>query len=166
MTQARFTRVLERFYGLHAAWEPAMAARPPFAELIAGRTRLAHLRDDLARLGRSPAEIAALPACPMAAELAATPHGAWGSLYVLEGSTLGGKLIARALAAAAWPPPGGLTYFDARGSETGRMWRSLAEAADAAIPPQAWPKVADGAAQAFDLVRAWTSTAGAEARTV
>lgn len=162
LERARFARVLVRFHGLHAAWEPAMSARAGLAEMISARTRLPHLRADLLALGSSPGEIDALPACRPAAALADTEAGAWGSLYVMEGSTLGGKMIARALAGAPWLPPAGLTYFDARGADTGRLWRALGQALDAAAPTAAQREaLAHGAAEAFDVVRAWVaSTSG------
>ena len=150
--------MLARFHGLHAAWEPAVAARPGFAAIVADRARLLHLRADLLALGLAPAEVDALPTCPEAAALAGTDAGAWGSLYVMEGSTLGGKMIARALAEAPWLPPGGLTYFDARGAQTGRLWRALGQALDAAAPTAAGREaLVRGAADAFDVVRGWVA---------
>lgn len=159
LERERFVGVLGRFHGLHAAWEPAVAARPEMGALMEGRSRLAHLRADLTALGLSDDEVDALPASQDAAALADTEAGAWGSLYVMEGSTLGGKLIARALAAAPWLPPGGLTYFDARGSDTGRMWRQLGQAVDVATPSGGRQAVEQGAARAFDVVRGWVARA-------
>ena len=149
--------MLARFHGLHAAWEPAMARRAEVAPLIVARTRLPHLRADLLALGLTPAEVDALPACPAAAGLADTPGRAWGSLYVMEGSTLGGKLIARALAGAPWLPPGGLAYFDARGADTGRLWRELGLRLDGVAEAVGRDELARGAEAAFDAVRAWTA---------
>ena len=50
-----------------------------------------------------------------------------GSLYVIEGSTLGGQLIRRWLGEAPWQPAGGFAYFNAYGGDVSRMWRSFQE---------------------------------------
>ena len=155
LERVRFLHVLTRFHGLHAAWEPAVLARSDLAPVMAGRSRLAHLEADLRALGMDPADVDALPACPAAAALAGTQAGAWGSLYVMEGSTLGGKVIARALAGAPWLPPAGLTYFDARGARTGPLWRELGLRLDAAGAALGRDALARGARAAFDTVRAW-----------
>ena len=159
LERARFVRVLARFHGVHAAWEPALARRPEFGALMAERSRLPRLAHDLGRLGLSPGEIAALPVCTAAASLTQSFEGAWGSLYVMEGSTLGGRVIARALADAEWLPEGGLSYFDAHGAETGRRWRDLAAMMEESVAPDAWPAVAAGAARTFALLEAWMAEA-------
>lgn len=150
--RARFVRFLQRFHGFHAAWEPALAARADVADFALPRRRLGLIADDLARLGE---DSTGLPVCREAAALAETKAGAIGSIYVLEGSTLGGKLIARGLADADWAPPGGLRYFDPYGAETGAMWRAFQRWARAETAPGAEPEVVAGARRAFDLLQAW-----------
>jgi len=63
----------------------ARSLHSALARLWSGRSRLAAIRADLVDLGRNPATIEALPRCAAAADLAATPWRALGSLYVLEG---------------------------------------------------------------------------------
>lgn len=155
LSHGLFRQALEGFYGFHRAWEPAMARHEAFGGAVAAAGRLATLRGDLLALGRSDAEIAALPVCPDAAGLAADPWAALGSHYVMEGSTLGGQVIARALAAAPWRPAAGLRYFDSYGAETGARWRAFKAWLDDAAPPEAWPMVANGAAATFDALAAW-----------
>ena len=50
-----------------------------------------------------------------------------GSLYVIEGSMLGGQVIRRWIMDAPWQPAGGFAYFNAYGSDVWRMWRSVQE---------------------------------------
>lgn len=80
---------------------------------------------DLASRSRAPllAKFAggrALPAFPVPASRAE----ALGMLYVLEGSTLGGRFIAGALAARGVTDPD-LAFLDPYGSATGARWRAF-----------------------------------------
>lgn len=152
----RFLRTLRGFHGFHAAWEPAVAAAPSTREIFAGRSRLAHLRRDLLALGEAEETLDRLPRCEAAAALASDAGAALGSLYVMEGSTLGGQLLARAVAGAPWAPAGGLTYFSPYGSETGRMWRTF-QAVLNATPELRQDAVVQGAEDTFDTLHNWVS---------
>ena len=50
---------------------------------------------------------------------------ATGALYVIEGSTLGGKFICQSLAQTGVGPLNGAAYFSGYGEETGKMWKSF-----------------------------------------
>lgn len=151
LSRARFAHVLSRFHGFHRVWEPAMADTLADPAMFAPRRRLSHLEADLERLGVDPS---ALPVCDDAARLA-QGAGAIGSLYVMEGSTLGGQVIARALAKADWAPEGGLSYFQPYGARTGVMWRAFGDYADARTPPQDRGAVVSRAVETFDVLRLW-----------
>ena len=153
--EARFRWVLGRFWGFHAVWEPALQAQIDLAEIVAGRVRLALLGADLAWLGLLPEQCQALPRCTEADRLCSTREAALGSLYVMEGSTLGGKVIARHLAAAAWAPAEGLRYFNPHGDATGRMWRKLQSDLEAAAAKGGAVAITAGAVAAFDLLTEW-----------
>ncbi|WP_374468882.1 biliverdin-producing heme oxygenase [Phenylobacterium sp.] len=151
----RFLAVLERFHGFHAVWETAIRRRSRYAAFHAPRSRLPHLRRDLAALGRTTGEVSRLPLCREAERLVSDDAAALGSLYVLEGSTLGGQVIARELAGAGWLPSGGLTYFNPYGPRTGEMWRGF----------RAWLSAQDaddraateGARRTFRLLQDWVA---------
>ncbi|WP_395674298.1 biliverdin-producing heme oxygenase [Phenylobacterium sp.] len=153
LDRRRFQGVLERFHGFHVTWEAAIRQRPRIAEFHAERGRLPHLRRDLSALGLTGAEVAALPVSEAAAELAADEATAAGAIYVLEGSTLGGQLISRELAEAAWLPPGGLTYFDPYGARTGEMWRGFKSWLAVEAPDPA--RTVDGARRTFQMLEGW-----------
>ncbi len=154
LDRQRFLHVLERFHGFHAVWERAIH-RSTHRSAYASRSRLPHLRRDLAALGRTNAEVARLPVCGTAADLATDDATALGSMYVLEGSTLGGQLIRRALAETTWLPTGGLTYFDPYGRRTGEMWRSFRNwlSEQDANPGAA----AAGARRTFAMIEDWVA---------
>jgi heme oxygenase (biliverdin-IX-beta and delta-forming) len=150
-----FRTVLERFYGFHLVWERAIRRRPELRGFHGPRTRLPHLRRDLAALGSTTAELDGLARCEVAASLIDTHAGAVGSIYVMEGSTLGGQLIGRALAKAEWLPDGGLTYFHPYGAQTGEMWRSFRVWADDELDVTEHDAAAAGANRTFAMLREW-----------
>jgi heme oxygenase len=147
-------RVLGRFYGFHVVWEAAMA-RTGAADFAASRSRLPHLRADLARLGCKEDDLAALSQCQAAADVPASRAGEIGSLYVLEGSTLGGQLISRALTSTEWAPPEGLTYFNPYGPQTGEKWRSFMAWADEEAAGEDAEAICAKANETFALLRDW-----------
>jgi heme oxygenase len=109
---------------------------------------------DLASLGMAPDAIASLPLCAAAATLGSSPAKALGTAYVLEGSTLGGQVINRALAGASWAPPGGLRYFTPYGENTGAMWRETLETL-ANASPDSDLEIISGAVETFELLHKW-----------
>ena len=108
---AHYRALLERFHGFHRTWEPALAGALGNDDFLHVRRREPLLRADLQALGLLEPDIDALPACAEAAALCRTPAAALGSLYVLEGSTLGGQHVDRHLARAPWAAPRGPGYF-------------------------------------------------------
>lgn len=161
---AHFRALLGRFHGFHRAWEPALANALGDDDFLRRRQREPLLRADLRALGLPAADIDALPACAAAAALCRTPAAALGSLYVLEGSTLGGQQISRHLAQASWAPPGGLRYFDPHRAATGQRWRETLTRLEAT--PGAWhPALIDGAVATFGLLHGWLPHAGRPAPT-
>ena len=151
-TLAQATDLLERFFGVIAVLEPALTRQWP--ALMAGREKLGLLQADLARLGHAPQAIAALPRAHDAFELAITPAAAMGALYVSEGSTLGGKLISKALRRLPDWPISGPSYFDPYEERTGAMWNQFRTALDA-LPPGEHDGVIAGANSAFRFLHTW-----------
>lgn len=155
LSRARFLVTLARFWGFHAVWEPALRKRRDLIGLMAERYRIDLLVRDLMALGLSHEMIDALPRCEAAAELCTSTERALGSLYVLEGSTLGAQLITRALLDAPWLPPSGLSYFNPYGPRTGAMWREIRAALNASSSPVADPLVVRGARATFAQLHDW-----------
>jgi len=153
-----FARVLERFLGFHVVWERAIRQHAPLRAFQAPRSRLPHLRRDLAALGLTNAEQAALPLCAAAASLADGAPAAVGSLYVLEGATLGGQAISRALASAAWAPPGGLAYFNPYRARTGEMWRTFGTWAEGQVGADHSCAAVAGANRTFAVLQGWLTS--------
>ena len=122
----RYRQVLQGFGLFLAAWEPRVRAALPRADAawFTARSRRHLVEHDMAVL-----RIAAHPrdAALHGLELA-DAASAWGSMYVLEGSALGGQVISRQLAQdhAIGPETGG-AYFHGWGGQTGAMWRQFRE---------------------------------------
>jgi len=155
ISKQRFVHVLERLHGFHAVWEGAVTLHGRLRVLCRSRSRVPHLRRDLQALGRTAREIEGLPLCARAAALADTEAAAIGSLYVLEGSTLGGRIIGRALSQEPWLPDGGLSYFDPYGHRTGPMWLSFRQWLDESGSGHDRHAIAAGAQRTFSLLQDW-----------
>lgn len=126
LRREHYERVLAGFGAFVPAWEARL--RPHLPAALRGwfdqRSRAPLLARDLAALGLQP-----FPMDDPVAALALADTGAvFGSLYVLEGSALGGQLIARQVR-ERWGlgPDNGAAYFNGWGARTGAMWAEFRE---------------------------------------
>jgi heme oxygenase len=148
---AHYARVLQVFEAFLAAWEPSVAAAlpPAHSDWLQARSRRPFLLRDLQVLG-VPALQQTVPLAPLAGAASA-----WGSIYVMEGSALGGQVITRSLAEAGLHPHSGAAYFHGWGEATAAMWREFRELLETEL---AQPVAADQACQAarrtFDTLSA------------
>jgi heme oxygenase len=111
------------------------------------RSRRAFLQRDLQVLGLA----GGTRLDPM--PLFATPGAAWGSVYVMEGSTLGGQVITRSLADAGLRPDRGAAYFHGWGPATGAMWKEVRTLLDQQLAePQTLAQACEGACATFDAL--------------
>lgn len=158
LTRQEYRALLARLFGHHAPAEAslaqAMALLPAGLDLPRRLSRTALMAGDLAALGFSPARVAALPRC--AGIQLRRREQAWGLLYVLEGSSLGGQVIARHLEALLEIGPGtGAAGMVPHGAATGQLWREFKSMLDqAALDGDA---VVDAARQAFDRLDRWVA---------
>ena len=93
------------------------------------------------------------PLCPALPPLATTPQ-LLGAMYVLEGSTLGGQVIARQLDKA------GITahaFFTGRAERTGPLWKAFCQQLTAASPTPGTNQMAlvASAILTFQTLSAW-----------
>jgi heme oxygenase len=153
--RGRYERVLAGFGAFLPRWEVLVRPRLP-ASLQAWfdeRSRWPLLERDLAALGLRPAEVPD----PVAALALPDRAALFGSLYVLEGSALGGQVIARR-AQQLWSlgPDNGAAYFNGWGARTGARWAEfralLHREADA--PAAAQHSACLGAVATFEALQA------------
>jgi heme oxygenase len=167
LTLAGYRRHLEALYGLYSPLEGALAARlaGDFPELrLAERWKVPLLEEDLRALGHDGASLARLPMHPAVPALPGVPE-ALGTLYVLEGATLGGQIILRHLTRHfEGVSAGGFAFFRAYGESVGPMWRAFGEALLRACPePAHAPRVVRGAQDTFEAFEAWLREVPADA---
>jgi heme oxygenase len=154
-SRSLYRMFLARFYGFHAAWEAEAGAIIADPALFDRRRKLPLLVRDLRALGSSDEEIEALPLCR---RLAPMPNraAAFGTMYVVEGSTLGGTIIAhhveRMLGLGV--DTGG-AYFRSYGRDVGRMWKDFGARLLAVSAPDTDDLIVASANQTFECMRAW-----------
>ena len=122
---ARYAALLRVLWGFQAPLERLLNDQElPSSVGWPARQRLGALAADLADLGVSGTslpEAAGLPAL-------AGPDAVWGTLYVTEGATLGGRVLRRRIEARLGPVPA--RFLDGHGDRTQPMWRELGRLAD------------------------------------
>jgi len=131
-TAQSYRILLEQFYGVYCPLESEIAhsmleiAR--WLPDIQDRMRTTLLRLDLRSLGNLCPEGLPLAPIPPLNSLAQR----FGCLYVLEGSTLGGQIIAREVSSRLpFTSEHGCSFFANHGAEIGAMWRSFCHALEA-----------------------------------
>ncbi|HCV37987.1 MAG TPA: biliverdin-producing heme oxygenase [Pseudomonas sp.] len=119
---ADYRRLLQAYYGFHFPLEHCLSD-------YQGRERhkAPTLARDLLALGLSEADVGALPLC-QALPAIHDEASALGVMYVLEGSTLGGQVLKRAMAERLGiGHDSGAAFLDVYGERTGSYWRSFLE---------------------------------------
>jgi heme oxygenase (biliverdin-IX-beta and delta-forming) len=159
LSLARYRDVLEAFHGFYKPWEaaifPLLDSALPAS--LASRRKLPLLEEDIRALGGSPESVACCPDLPSTGDLAL----ALGSMYVLEGSTLGGQIISRHLARRfCFPKQGGCRFFTAYGPETGRMWREFGAILENQSGPEFDDQAVSSACATFAKFHAWFAKKG------
>ena len=149
-TAAGTAQFLTKMYGFLQPYETVLRAHTADfspAWTLTERFRAHLILEDLPAIAGAPIP----PLCPAMPPLR-TRAQLLGTMYVMEGSTLGGQVIARQLAKAGIPMR---QYFMGYGGRTGALWKTfcqqLAEAAPAAGPDE----VVAAAGRAFHHLDAW-----------
>ncbi|GAA4048264.1 biliverdin-producing heme oxygenase [Hymenobacter glaciei] len=150
VTAAQTAHFLARMYGFVQPYEAALhrhaAALGPEWQLEQ-RYRAPLILEDLARLGY-PGQP---PLCPTLPPLD-TRAQLLGAMYVLEGSSLGGQVIARHLAAAGIE---GRSFFAGRAERTGPLWKQFGQLLEAAAAAEDADAVVASAILTFQTLAAW-----------
>ena len=161
LSRRRFVHALQAFHAFHVMWEPQVMALAADPRLLEPRSKLSALERDLGALGLPVATSPRKGGFDL--DYLSTPAAAWGSLYVIEGSTLGGQVISKALRTAAWAPDGGLTYFNPYGRRTAAMWAEFREALEAHECALDVDGVVEGARATFRVLQGGLAAAGERA---
>jgi heme oxygenase (biliverdin-IX-beta and delta-forming) len=158
-TSDEYVRGLGRFLGFYAPLEHVFKGFPEWNNLgirLPARALSSCLANDLAALGADPASVR-LAAPAQLPDLPTFAH-ALGALYVMEGATLGGRLILRDLEMRLGDSIAEATcFFGGRGERVGPIWQSFRETLDnfGSENPQASPEVVAGAERVFLAMLDW-----------
>ena len=160
-TRASLAAMLDRIHGFYVPLEARLAALPwaPAGLAFDERRKAGWLVDDLLALGARPSG-ATCTRLPVLDTLTA----GLGSLYVLEGATLGGQLIARELARLGVDAAHGGRFFASYGAEVGPRWRQFVDVLETHCAGEVATDAAiEAAAATFDRYGDWMLGLDAEA---
>jgi heme oxygenase len=160
LDRAGYRDLLCRMLGFHEPMEAALAAclgDAAFGLDLRALRRARLLREDLRALGS-----AASPALPCApAPAFASQADAMGALYVIEGATLGGRLLARGLDRLLGPGAAGRRFLLAGTDPARPAWRDVRAAIDrCAAAPGALGAMTEAATCAFAAFGVWFGVPG------
>ena len=131
LTRTEYVDMLRRFYRIVRAWDAWADAHAPedLRAMVTARRRASLLADDLQTMGETaaPSEDDVPHERMAATAVDGDPRAVFlGRMYVMEGSTLGGQLLARHVEAQLGLEPGrGDSYFAGYGDHTGQRWREF-----------------------------------------
>lgn len=154
-TRESYKKLLKRFYGFHHVWEQAAAPVVSDRTFFERRRKTHLLVRDLQALGISQDEIISLPQCRPLMPLP-SPQAVLGSMYVIEGSTLGGAIISREVERRlGLDVENGCAYFRSYGRDIGVMWKSFGAVLMAASSPEADDLIVETAQRTFTVMHDW-----------
>ncbi len=155
-----YRRLLLRTYGFFATWENAAShvEDPAIKSLLQDRSRLKDLQYDLQWLEEPlPGEVLPMDRLPDFS----SPANLLGSMYVTEGSTLGGQVIARMLERKLELAHGnGNSFFVGHGPATGNRWKAFCRfLVDwSSAHPGAEDAMVRAACKTFEAYKSWVGS--------
>lgn len=170
MTLTDYAILVQRFYSFIKPWEDQVRSMLPEAliPLFANRYKAAWIQQDLDGLRcltQSEALLSTQPtwvSCKHLPDMSTTAR-LLGSAYVLEGSSLGGRIISSHLqqhfGSHCIPPH---RYFQGYGNRTGSMWKTFLATLTASIPKEDFADALDASAQTFAGLTHWFSGTNAQ----
>ena len=165
LTRDTYRHRLVQFYGFYGPLEAALrtrSARPDDRRDLA-TTRLAMLSTRLNKTALLTQDLHylgvltdALPLCCQL-PLLETEADILGCLYVMEGATLGGRMITQHVRATLGITPAtGGSFFDGYGDDTGKMWQAMRQLlVKAATDTQTENTIVANAIATFACLRCW-----------
>lgn len=156
-----YGRLLARFWGFYATWEQqaALHAGIELRPVLASRAKLPLLNADLKAMALN-SEVLPRIAPDRLPRFASGEGTLLGSMYVVEGATLGGQVISRQLERfSGFERGAGYSFFQSYGKAVGQQWRAFTQLLEALPPREAEPAVA-AAQQTFSAFAEWFAEGG------
>lgn len=153
-----YTLLVEQFFGFWAPIEERLSHLTTLQDpalALQSRLKCSLLREDLQILGRDPAHVRQ---CEKLPSLHTFAQGL-GCLYVLEGSTLGARIISRRLEDKLQLREGsGASFFNAYGGLVGARWKDFKHFVSVKVKPEHTDEVVTAARQTFVCFYEWLGT--------
>lgn len=167
-SRSGYSALIARFYGLYEPLEERLAAAVDWTAQrydFDARRKTPLLARDLLALPRGADRVATAARCEALPDVSSLSR-VLGCLYVLEGSTLGGQMIARELQRRHGMTSGsGAAFFSSYGSAVGPQWRAFqawAETQARAMSDNEQTVIVTAAVKTFDCMQRWLSDERAE----
>lgn len=146
-------QTLAQFFGFIEPLERAAAdTLAPLGAELAGRQKAKLLEADLAHFGVASAD---LPRCRDLPSVNTIP-AALGAMYVFEGATLGGQIVARHIEQNLGLSDGtGYTFHRSYGSRVGEMWRQFGAVLTSHSSPDVDDSIVASASETFQRLCDW-----------
>ena len=160
-TAEHYVAVLRRFYGFHKSWEPEVNAglESQLPGFFAPRRKLPNIESDLRYLTSDTEDLLRIPSCTKLPPLKSI-GSVLGSLYVIEGSTLGGRILTRHFGDhLGMRPEAGCRFFSGYGERTPQMWLAFGELLSGR-PPAENQDMLKSAVLTFELLGEWLCKEG------
>lgn len=147
--RAAYCQLLCRLYGFYRAFERQTGLGPE---------RSRWLSADLSAVGIAPLLQHRIAECDFLPDLQ-TAHQRLGAFYVVAGSSLGGRQLARGLDHLFRSgDTRGRRFFSGHGAQTGAVWRAyLAKLAAVPADPDTQTEIVDAAINTFAVFERWAS---------
>ena len=169
LTRAAYRQRLVQFYGFYSPLEAALQTRfapsdggqvwpkAQLATLLPRLNKTGLLRQDLQQLGVITEN---LPLCRQLPPIH-TQAEVLGCMYVMEGATLGGRLITRHVhATLGITPASGGRFFEGYGDDTSHMWQTMRQLlVSGAVDAPTENAIVKNAVATFACLRAWCQPA-------
>lgn len=158
LDHAHYRRLLQAYYGFYQPLETRLLDSGLIPEGLdaSARVKTPTLLKDLHALGLDEQAIAALPRCRLLPVLD-TSQACLGTLYVLEGATLGGQVLRREIARRlGLDAETGAAFLNVYGAETGKRWKDFLDYLNVVpLDAQGRQQAADAARSTFSCFERW-----------
>lgn len=144
----RYQSLLQRFLGYYSPWEEAVQKSIP--SLLVGRSKVENLHADLRYLNP---DLSSVTLCDSIPQLE-TRAQVLGSLYVVEGSTLGGQILRRHFVQKFGFTDQGCRFFSGYGDRTGSMWKQFGQMVNG-LPSGESDEAVGAAIATFESMHDW-----------
>jgi heme oxygenase len=154
MTIEEYRTLLEAFYGFYLPWETRVADEidrllPRFSE---ERRKTPLLEHDLRFFG---CDLQSIPQCSTLPDTDSV-SGVLGSLYVLEGATLGGQILSRHFSRHFHlSPADGCSFFSSYRDSVGQRWKAFCDRLVLYSSAEMDPLIVRAAVETFRLLGGW-----------